>query len=330
MEPLRPLSNSLEDFVAGGLYPGGTGIIREFRYRLWDYAGTQPPDSNVAVYCRFTPKDGSNEDKDVEHYWNVGPSDELAPDHSGGFLLPVQKPGKEPRKGISGQCNWAQALKGFINCGLNDKPSPFNVEPGIRMMEGSEVTFARVDQVERDFQREDQVAVPGQAPSGQQRGRRKNQTLVPTRAKFAWERGPVAGAGATASAATGKAAAVAAARARAQAQVAAAEPVAAPVAPAPATAQVVPINGNGGAATATGNALADALAAILAEPPYNENGIPFAEIAKLATERMTLMNVSGKARALALKSVVNETALVDFVTAQGWAYEGGTLFDSLG
>lgn len=323
-EQLQPLSNSLDDFIAGGLYPGGTGIVKEFCFKLWDYDGKQPPNSSTFVFMRLAPIDGSNDGKDLEHYWSVGSADEFQPDHTGGFLVAVTRPGKEPRKGISNQCNWHQALASLVrNCGMD--PGKFNGPGGLRQFEGSEATVSRVDQVARDFQDANAAAAPalatapGQtAPQQQQRRSNKPTTLVFTRVKYAWDKaGAPAAAGTTATAPTGKAAAVA--RARAQAA-----PAASPVAETPAAAAAAPAASNGHAA-ATGNALVDILSTLLADPQY-ANGIEFSEIGKLVTERMTLAGVPGKQRAVLLKSIQDGDALATLAAQQGWSYEAGSLF----
>src|SRR5271154_3978382 len=83
------LTNEIEDFQAGGgLYPGGTCIVEEACYRLWDYNGKRPKDSQNAAYLRLRPIDGSNDGKVVEQYYSVGgTSSDYVPDNTGGNLI---------------------------------------------------------------------------------------------------------------------------------------------------------------------------------------------------------------------------------------------------
>lgn len=288
---IQPLSN--EDFQAGGLYPGGTGRIEDFRYKLWDYNGKQPPNSNVAVYMRMKPTDGSNGGEDVEQYWNVGSANDYMPDHTGGFLLPVVKPGQEARAKMSDGCNWHQAFEAFRNnCGLEQ--GRFSGANGIKVMIGSEVTLTRVDQKEREFGDRGANA-PANAPgqSGQQQRKFKPSILVPTRCRFAWE---IQGG---------------ARPAAAVAQMAAA--------PATATAPAVAhVNGSGG-----DPALVKAIGELLAANP---NGILIGDLTRLVTERLTLNGVVGKSRAVMMRAVKDPEAVGVLAAANGWTFEEGTLF----
>ena len=178
---VQQLSNNM--FVAGGIYPGGTGRIIDIRYKLWDYNGTMPPNSQCAVYVQFQPLDGSNDGKTAEIYWGVGPASDFQPDHTGGFLL------SSSRQGISNQCNWHQIHEALINtCGLDgnrlDTPGQ-----GIRVLLNGEMTVVRADPKARDFG--DKPGQQGQQGQGQQK--RVNQILVPTRFRGAWEMGGMGG-----------------------------------------------------------------------------------------------------------------------------------------
>lgn len=178
MANVQYVSNEIEDFEqGGGLYPGGTGIIEEIKYVLWDYDGKQAKDSALAAYMKFQPTDGSNEGKPVEQYWSAGDAAAFAPDPTGGFLIQLKT-----RTAQSDNSNWADVLKRFRdNCGLeNGKLSGHEKgKEGIRALERSEVTFSRVDQKERtDLPNKDQ------APK-----KFKATILVPTKVKFPWEKG---------------------------------------------------------------------------------------------------------------------------------------------
>jgi hypothetical protein len=174
MNQPQQLSNSIDDFVQSGIYPGGSGIVTAFHYQLWDYDGKQAPDSVCAVHLTLTPTDGSNENKPVEIYWSVGPASDFQPDHTGGFLL------SSTRSAMSNSSNWADVNDRFKNtCGLD--PAILNGPTGIRVMENGEMTLTTVDQKKRDNLNDDQPQEGGQ--------KRKRTILVPTRFKGAWEKG---------------------------------------------------------------------------------------------------------------------------------------------
>jgi hypothetical protein len=170
------LSNSFDDFAAGGsLYPGGSGLITDVHYRLWDYGGTQAPDSVCAVYILFTPTDGSNDGKPVEIFWSVGDATDFQPDHTGGFVSSATK------TGIPSSSNWGFISERFKNgCGLDG--SVFN-QPGvgIRALLNGELTVTRQDQPKREgLERPDDPA--------RKKGNFKPTILVPTRFRGSWER----------------------------------------------------------------------------------------------------------------------------------------------
>ena len=197
----QALSNSYEDFSEGGsLYPGGSGIVKDIRYCLWDYDGKRAPDSQCAVHLTMTPTDGSNEGKDVDVFWSVGTAVDFQPDHTGGFVL------SDTKDAFSKSSNWADVNNRFMKtCGLEGKD--LNAPGlGITNLSGGEITLTRVDQMKRDFDDEPQEG--GQKKS-------KRTILVPTRFKGVWEKG-------------GKARTTAAAAPRAAAPVAGKPPVAAP------------------------------------------------------------------------------------------------------
>lgn len=289
---VQPLSNT--EFISGGLYPGGTGIFEDIRYKLWDYNGKQAPGSAVAVYVSFRPTDGSNEGKVEEIYWSVGPASNFIPDHTGGHLLPVAKPGHEPVKGISDQCNWSQVMSAFLkNCGL--EPARLNGTDGITALKGSEVSLTRIDQKERDLPN---TAAPSNAPGGQTADAKKFKAtiLVPTRCKYAWEKG-----------ARGNVAAPAPAQAVNGAVNSAAAP--APVA-------------NGAVDPALTNAISSALVAA------GDNGVPFSELANLVTAQLTTAGIAGKARVQMMKHVKSMESIAALADPNGWTWDADsqTLF----
>ncbi len=172
-QQFQMLSNDIEDFAqGGGLYAGGTGIVEEFSFRLWDYNGTKPKDSFCAAYLRFKPTDGSGDGKAVEQYYNVGESSEYLPDPTGGHLLSTK--GKTPVN----SCLWGHFLDSLRkNCGL--EKGRLNGPSGIRVMERGLLTLVKVDQPKYD----NQQAPP---PDPTKRVFPKT-TLIATRAVFSWD-----------------------------------------------------------------------------------------------------------------------------------------------
>lgn len=174
----RFASNNIDDFEEGGLYPGGTGVIEEIRYTLWDYDGKQPKDSVIAVYAKFQPTDGSNENKPVPIHWAAGNDvKSFAPDPTGGHLVVMGAREKQ-----SQSSNWAFVLKRFRdNCGLEGKQ--LDGPDGILALARTEVTFTRVDQPTRDGLNNDDK------PADAKEKKFKPTVLVPTKARFPWEKG---------------------------------------------------------------------------------------------------------------------------------------------
>lgn len=174
------VSNEIDDFEAGGgLYPGGTGVIEDLHYTLWDYNGKRAKDSGLAVYMKFQPRDGSNEGKPVEEWWSCGDVAAFGPDPTGGFLIALKE-----RKAQSDNSKWATVLKKFKdNCGLppGQLSGKDSGKEGIKALIGSEVTFTRQDDKEYDIQKEE--------TPGEKKNNRKPTILVPTKAKFPWEKG---------------------------------------------------------------------------------------------------------------------------------------------
>ena len=177
MSNVRFASNEIDEFEQGGLYPGGTGIGQSFRYVLWDYDGSQPKDSSVAVHCKFQPTDGSNEGKPVDIFWSAGDAASFGPDPAGGRLVILKARDKQ-----SDNTNWAYALKKFRdNCGL--EKGKLSTDQGIIVLDGTEMTVARIDQPTREGLNDDKPADPNKKASF------KKTFLMPTKAKFPWEKG---------------------------------------------------------------------------------------------------------------------------------------------
>ena len=173
----RYASNNIDQFEEGGLYPGGTRVIEEIKYVLWDYDGKQPKDSVIAVYAKFQPTDGSNEGKPVPIYWAAGNDvKSFAPDPTGGHLVIMGARDKQ-----SQSSNWAFVLKKFRdNCGMD--VTKLDSSEGILVLARTQVTLARIDQPTRD------IADDNKPATGEPK-KFKPTVLVPTKATFPWEKG---------------------------------------------------------------------------------------------------------------------------------------------
>jgi len=172
MSQPKMLSNAV--FVAGGIYPGGQILVKEFCFRLWDYGGTRPPNSEMAVYCLGQPLDGSNDGKDVDIFWNCGPATDFQPVGNGEFAV------SPTREGFSDQSNWHFVFDKFVkNCGL--KANMLDGQSGLRAMIGSVIQLARMPGPARSFNNQEQPA-QGQQP------RKAAEVLVPVRVQYAWDK----------------------------------------------------------------------------------------------------------------------------------------------
>jgi hypothetical protein len=286
------MSNEIEDFQGGGIYPGGTGLVKEFRFQLWDYDGKQPKDSVCAAKMVFQPTDGSNEGKELIQYWSVGPSSEFAPDGQSddGFVVSVHA-----RTALSESSNYAFFLKKLREtCGL--PKGKLSEGRGVRALEGTELTLARVDQPKREGLAEE-APQPGQQ-------HRKPTTLIPTRAKWGWETG--------AQPATG----TAAPGVRTTRRGAAAAPAAPAQAPAPVAAPLA--NGNGAASSVTADSIIEAL---LASGPVNVADLP-----RLSLDWLTANNITDRQIRLPLSKAMKDTAAVEeMAVVNDWKLENGVL-----
>jgi hypothetical protein len=170
------LSNEIEDFQAGGgLYPGGTGIIEEFCYCLWDYDGKRPKDSTCAARLRLRPIDGSNEGKVVEQYYSVGASTDYLPDNTGGNVISLRG------KAFMDSTNWGHFLKTLRNgCGL--EKGKLSSPIGIRAMQQGVMTVVKAEQPHREGL-DDLPATP----ADKDKKKYPRTMLLPTRAVFTWD-----------------------------------------------------------------------------------------------------------------------------------------------
>lgn len=275
MPDVKYVSNELDDFEAGGLYPGGTGVIKELKYVLWDYDGKRAPDSVVAVHMLFSPTDGSNDGKDVDHYWSVGPAVDFAPDPNGGRLIALKA-----REAQGESSNWAFALKKFRdNCGL--EKGKLSSDKGIRVLEGSVATFVRQDQPSRSGLESDAQ------PAGGGERKFKPTTLVPTKAKFPWEKGAAKTTTATKTTST----------------------------PAPAAAAKAESNGSGGDVD-----LSEVIKKILED---NGGDIQYADLHKAALG--ALGSVERSSRLELMKKVKDPEFVSALAQENGWTFDGNSL-----
>jgi hypothetical protein len=171
------LSNEIEEFQAGGgLYPGGTCLIEECCYKLWDYNGKRPKDSQTAAYLRLKPLDGSNEGKIVEQFYSVGgTSSDYVPDNTGGNLISLKG------SPLRDSTNWAHFLETLRNnCGLEKGRLSTNL--GIRALQNGVITVVKADQKHRDFG-DDLPATGGK----DDKKKFKATTLLPTKFTATWD-----------------------------------------------------------------------------------------------------------------------------------------------
>jgi hypothetical protein len=294
------LSNDPDDFVQSGLYPGGTGIVEDIFYALWDYNGKQPPDSVCAVKLIFKPTDGSNEGKDVEIFWSVGPSSEFAPSQDGGFVFGVGN-----ATGMRNSSNWYHigvALRD--NCGM--EKGKLNGPAGIKALLGSTLTLVRKDQPTRDG-----MDAPPQA-QGQGHGGRQNKAtfLVPTAAVFTWDKPGTGRAKAKPAAKPGPVTVPAAP----------ATPAPRPVMAAPAPA--APVNGSASATVDVDTTIAEVLAEILTET--EGNAVEFTNLPNLVLNKVGPQGrgVVVKQRMEITKQVKDPSYITALAGAQGWTFDG--------
>ena len=312
MNQPKVMSNS--SFVASGIYPGGAILVRDFCYKLWDYNGTQPPNSNLAVFCLGEPIDGSNDGKPVEIYWNVGSAHDFQPVNDGAFCVSGTK------EGMGNSSNWHFVYEKFMqNCGL--KGPEFDGPNGIRAMIGSQLMLARMPQPVR-------AGLKEEAPApGQEKKRSDRDILVPTRAKFAWE-----GQG-TPMQAQAPAPVAVPAPVAAQAPAQAAWPVQAPVAAltAPAWPVAAPVNG----APATPMAAPAQAPAPTAAPPAGDDmsvvaqaiaNVLAAAPGPMEVSKLWMPVISQLAHIPAVKrstlASLGKDNLEALVVANNWRYDG--------
>jgi hypothetical protein len=252
----RLLSHEVDDFIASAMYPGGTNVITSAKFVLWDYGGTQPPDSNCALALECNPLDGSNENKPHTEYWNVGATKDYQPDETGGFMFGSHEPNQSS--------NFFQFMKSLRdNCGMEKGRVS---APGVGMLAlvGSHITFVRVPAPKREFKDQSNIdPTTGQPRADQNRGGK--DILVAAKANFAWETGkgkPKATTG------TASAASVAA----------------------PGTtgnpAQIKPVTASPTASNGDGDPLSDAIVAILTE---NDGAIELSALMTKVTEKLSVV-----------------------------------------
>lgn len=321
-------SNDPDDFIAGGgLYPGGTGIFKSIGYTFWDYNGTRAPNSQVAVKVTFSPTDGSNEGKDEDIFWSVGPATEYQPDQTGGFVFAIGGAAQ-----IRDSCNWHFVDAKFkTNCGMPG--GTLNGPTGIKILEGCQVTLVRQDQPDRNIERGPSPqgpVIPGMAPK---QFNNKPTILVPTHGIFPWSAGgTVAGAAAGSTAAKVAAAkakrGAAAAPAAAPATAPAPAPVAAAPAPVPvAAAAAAPAPVMNGAPAPPGGAVDDAtLGGLIRDLLTNAagNAIEYKDLPMLLTEKLGAggLQVTAPNRIAILKQVKQPDFMQGLAAAHAFTFDG--------
>jgi hypothetical protein len=291
---------SNEEFMEGGaLYQGGTGLVKQFSFKLWDYDGHMPKDSIVAAEMLFQPTDGSNEGKEILIHWSVGNATDYSPDGqaNNGFVLALKGQQK-----LGDGSNYAYFLKKLAEtCGM--QAGRLSGPNGIHALEGSSITLARVDQPQR--------AGLDQAPADPTKKKYPRQTYIPTRAQWGWDTGAqpaTAGTTATGTRATRRGAAAAAPAAPVQQAATAQNPVTA----------AAPVNGNGAASSVTADSIIEAL---LAQGP-----VAIADLPRLSLEWLTANNITDRSVRLPLsKSMKDEGAVAEMAVVNDWKLEGGVL-----
>lgn len=170
------ISHEVDDFVAAAIYPGGTNVIDNARWGLWDYGGKQAPDSNCALIIDMTPIDGSNNGKPHTEYWNVGEAAVFGPVEDGKFLEGTRHP--------SQNCNAFQFMKYLQdNCGM--ERGRLSVEGvGVKALIGSTITFIRVPDT-RDFSNLNSGLDPTTGLA--KVATKQKDILVASKAQFSWE-----------------------------------------------------------------------------------------------------------------------------------------------
>lgn len=197
---LQRVSYDVEDFVASGIYPGGTNLITDAKFVLWDYNNTRPPQSECAVMLTCQPTDGSNNNELHEEYWNIGPSKDFVPGGDGRHLLGTRK--------ITNSCNAFHFFNSLrANCGM-ERGRVTTEEHGIKALVGSTITFIRMP-VKREFRNNPNANAESIGGGGGGGGTRQSEVLVASKASFSWEGGKVAGVKATSGRVAGMAAATA-------------------------------------------------------------------------------------------------------------------------
>lgn len=139
------ISNSLDDMVVGSIGPDQADVrVNICEYVSFDYAGTRENDPVVAVHMNLTPLDGSNDGKDFDAEWTVGPKmKDFDIFNDGGNLKP-----KGARHTLAPNSNWGELLKAMKDCAFDS--NVLNGAQGIRLLVGTEMTIRRIAQKERE------------------------------------------------------------------------------------------------------------------------------------------------------------------------------------
>jgi hypothetical protein len=184
------ISNALEDMVVGSIGPDQADVrVNVCEYVSFDYAGTRANDPVIAVHMNLTPLDGSNDGKDFDAEWTVGPKmTDFDIVNDGGNLKP-----RGARHTLAPNSNWAELLKAMQDCSFKSG-DVINGPRGIRAIEGMEMTIRRIAQKEREGLKKENdkgraptfytclkiIAMPGEKKAGASGRRTSNTTSTST------------------------------------------------------------------------------------------------------------------------------------------------------
>lgn len=142
---VRALSNSVDDMITPGIGPDQSHCrVNICEYIHFDYAGSMKDDPVISVHMNLTPLDGSNDGKDFDIEWTVGPkASEVLIIDEGGKLAP----GPGGKGALSNTSNWANLQKSMKDASFD--PALLNGPTGIRFLQSMEWVIRRIKQVER-------------------------------------------------------------------------------------------------------------------------------------------------------------------------------------
>jgi hypothetical protein len=137
-EGFQLVSNNVDNFVDSGLGPDQADVKMRFEYFSQDYGGTMANDPVLGVRAVCTPIDGSNENKEFEATWAVGPK------MSDCFIFADGgKVGRKSTDHLSTKSVWASFQRSLKDIDpmlskLTDGPK------GIKELDGIELTLKKI------------------------------------------------------------------------------------------------------------------------------------------------------------------------------------------